>query len=1172
MESAPLIQKEALVAGNRLTGSDKRALLLWIVLGILGALFAYKYFFRAFPEASVNFKVSREEALVRAQRFVGSLGENITGYKSTIVFNVDDNAKVYLERELGLQQANRLMSSDLNIWFWDVRFFKPQQEEEFSVRVSPAGQIVGYTHVLPKSQAGASLDRTAAQTIAQTFLAGRLGMGMNGWDLLAEEANSEKMPARLDWTFNWEKHDFRAKDAPYRLKVQVQGDNIGESREFLKVPEAWERSYERLRSGNNTLEIVFVVFYLAILGIAVWLGLQLTKSGKTTWGPAVKLGLLAAGMLFLQSLNDWPLWGAGYKTTESYASFIFLQIVRALLFAALTAITITLVLPAAEPLYRGSQPDHLRLGQVFTRRGLRSKEFFSASVVGLSLAAAHIGFVVAFYMVATYYGAWAPQELNYSDSVNTAFPWISGAAIGLLASLNEEFTFRLFAIPFFMRVTRSRWIAVIVPAFLWGFLHSNYPQEPAYIRGIEIGAIGIVAGIVMLRWGIIATLIWHYTVDASLVGLLLIRSNSLYFKISGIVVAAAAVAPLLFACLWYLVRGGFESEEDLLNRAEPAPGIDFRSEPEPAASEAATSSYAGLAPSMIVFLVVCLLAGGALAWRLKPPSIGDYLKLSVNARTARARADQILRQRGLDPNSYYHATVFADIADPLVNEYLRERLGISGLNAVYSERVPVALWQVRYFRDSQTEEYSVKLKPDGSLLAFHHRLAEDTPGASLSKEEAITKAEKFLREEKKIDLTQWRLVEADSDKRPHRVDHELTWQENTPLDPDSSLPTDAVNHAYVRVRVAVLGDEVVDYRGGPYYRKPDSREELEQEEGGAYWTFIKIPDDWRRKQGEFSLPRTVLTYVFPILVFGALGITAIIALLKNLKSDAARAIPWRRIALVSLWGLGGYLAVFLLGDRFASFLNLYSTAVPLKSTFGLLFIGGLLGALFYLGGIALLFGMAWYFAARAFGAERLPGSGRMPAAYYRDALWIGLGGSAGLLGLERLLAMASTYWPTVHRSFQASFGQDFDATLPAGSIVGEMVLHGLFTTGIVVALAAFLAAQVRQTWLRVLLLLAGSLALVGGGWGSPADLAKQFLARLVLLAVIAFGVQFVMRFNLLGCFLVVAGTSLVSGAAELLAQPDAFYRVNGFAVLLALVLLFAWPLLAPRTRRSVPSA
>ena len=82
------------MTGDRLTGSEKRALILWVVLGILGVLFAYKYFFRAFPEASVNFQISRGEAVARAQKFVGGLGENISDYRSAIVFDVDDNAKV----------------------------------------------------------------------------------------------------------------------------------------------------------------------------------------------------------------------------------------------------------------------------------------------------------------------------------------------------------------------------------------------------------------------------------------------------------------------------------------------------------------------------------------------------------------------------------------------------------------------------------------------------------------------------------------------------------------------------------------------------------------------------------------------------------------------------------------------------------------------------------------------------------------------------------------------------------------------------------------------------------------------------------------------------------------------------------------------------------------------
>ena len=1128
------------MAGERLTGSDKRALFLWVVAGILGALFAYKYFFRAFPEASVNFQVSREEALSRAQKFVTGLGEDLGGYQSAIVFNVDENAKVYLERQLGLQQANKLMSSELSIWYWQVRFFRPQQEEEFSVSVSPAGNIVGYEHKVPEARAGPSLGQSDAQAMAKTFLSSTLGMNLTGWDYLPEEANSKKKPNRLDWDFTWEKHGFRAKDAPYRLQVTVQGGKVGGSEESLHVPEAWERGYQRLRSGNDSLTFLFLLPYISLLGIAIWLGVQLTKAGKTTWGAAIKLGVLAAVMLFLQELNDWPLWGVGYDTNHSYSSFILQQIARALALAVATAITITLVLPAAEPLYRSFQPGQLRLNQVFTRRGLRSKEFFSASVVGLCLAAAHIGFLVAFYLVATHYGAWAPEEVGYSDSVNTLFPWISGVAIGLLASLNEEFTFRLFAIPFFMRVTRSRWIAVIVPAFLWSFLHSNYPQEPAYIRGIEIGIIGIVAGIVMLRWGIVATLIWHYTVDASLVGLLLIRSNSLYFKISGIVVAAAALAPLLFACFSYLTRGAFESDEDLLNRAAPVSEIELTSEPEFAASEVKSTGYVALAPRMIALLAVCLLAGGALVWRLKPPAIGEYLKLSVNSRTVRARADEILRERGLNPNSYSHATLFVDIADPTVNEFLRQRIGVAGINDIYSKQVPAALWRVRYFRDGQPEEFAIILKPDGSLHSVRHAIAEETPGASLTKEDAVARAEKFLRDEKKLDLKDWTLVESTSDKRPHRIDHTLTWEENRAITETNSIAgAHDPNSAYARLDVQVFGDEVTNYR-----------------------TYIKIPGEWRRKQEELTFSRTVLSYVIPIVFFLALGIIPLINFLMNLKSEAARAIPWRNIGVFAVLGVLGFLLVFLLGNRIANFLNLYTTAVPLKMMFGILGIGGLFGALFNFGRIALLFGLAWYFAARAFGQEKLPGNARLPGAYYRDALCIGLGGSAAILGLERLLATASLHWPTIHRALPANFGTDFDAILPAASILGGSLVQGLYMTGLVVAVASFVAAQVRVAWLRILLLFVGALAVVGGDWASPGDYGKQFLARLILLAVLALGVRYLMRFNVLGCFLVVAGTSLVAGAAELLAQPDSFYRANGYVVLGALLLLFTWPLVA----------
>jgi membrane protease YdiL (CAAX protease family) len=1128
---------EAGVAGERLSGSEKRALLLWVALGIVGTIFAYKYFFRAFPEASVDFRVTRSEALQRAQSFVAGLGENVSGYRSAIVFSVDDDAKTYLERELGLQQANQLMSSQLHIWYWDVRFFRPQQEEEFYVRVSPAGNVVGYTHKIEEARAGAAPARAAAQASAQKFLVSKLGLDASQWDFLPEEANSTKRPNRTDWDFTWEKRGFRAKDAPYRLTVSLQGEHVGGAQEYLRVPEAWQRSYQRLRSANDTLALVFTVPYILLLGFAVWLAFRLTNSGQSSWHGAIVLGLLVAGLLFLQNLNDWPLWSASYNTNSSYDGFLLAKIGMALVLALLTAITVTLVLPAAEPLYRASQPQRLQLAKAFTLRGLRSKEFFSAAVVGLSLAAAHIGYVVAFYVVASHFGAWAPQEINYEESVNTLIPWISGAAIGLLASTNEEFTFRLFAIPFFTRLTGSRWIAVIVPAFMWSFLHSNYPQEPPYIRGIEIGLIGIVAGLVMLRWGILATLIWHYTVDASLVGLLLVRSNNLYFKVSGIVVALAAAAPLLFAAVSYLSRGKFETDEDLLNQAAPAPEISLGAGPDEVSAAVSMRRYDALSSRTLALLAVCLVAGGAVAWKLKPESIGDYLRLSVNARSVRSRADAILQQHGLQPNSYKHATVLVNVTDPTTNEFLRERVGVARLNEILATQVPGALWRVRYFSDSQPEEYAVVLRPDGSLHAIRHTVADEAPGASLRKEEAMALAEKFLREEKKIDLSRWSLVESNSDKRPHRTDHTLTWQQNAPVDP--AAEGSAEEHAFARIELVVLGDEVTNYR-----------------------TYIKIPDEWRRKQEEKTLTRIVFGYAIPILIVAGFAITVLIVFLKNLRSEAARTIPWKRVTLWALWGLAGAGLTLACGDFIPNALTKYNTAVPFKMMMGVTAISALLGLLFSFGFLALLFGAAWYYGIRAFGVERIPEWTGMPKAYYRDALFIGLGGTAGWVGLDAISKWVYQHLPGVQEGAAASFGVNLDAFFPVGAILGSGVRGGLTYTALVAITAAFVAGMIRAKWQRACVFVLAVMALggMGANWHDPMDVAKKMIIGAVWIAVIDLAVRYVVRFNVLGYFLILAGIALLGGAGEMLRHPDYFYRANGYGVLVALAVLFGSPL------------
>ena len=572
---------------EKFSNRDLRVLLLWLLAGLIGAGVAYRYFFRAFPEASVDFKVTRSAALAEGRDFANAQGAQLAGYKSSIVFNVDDTPKTYLERELGLAQANRLFSSDVNIWSWQVRFFRPLQREEFSVAVAPEGRIVGFDRTIEEAAPGARLDRASSLALATDFLRSKLHAPLDSYTFLPEEANSIARPNRTDWTFTWERAGFRAKDAPYRLHVTLLGDRIGAYSEGLQVPEAWQRSYAHLRSANNFIETLALIPYALLLGAALSVIIALGRNNVLHGAGPLKLGLFITALYFLMTANSWPLVVSGYDTNGSWASFWLGQLGTAALSSAALALLVVIAYAPGEPLYRMDQPERLRLGVAFTLPGMRTKEFFVSMVIGVCLAAAHIGYVVLFYVLGSHVGVWAPQDLQYSDTLSTALPWLMPLTIGIYAATSEEFLFRMFSIHFLLRNTRTKTLAIVLSAFAWGFLHSNYPQEPAYIRGIEVGLIGIVAGLVMLRWGILATLTWHYSVDAFLSSLSLIRSHGLYNQISGSIVGFAAFIPLVIAGVFYLARGGFAPAEPVLNTAAPIVPVVAPPAPAPAAARAA---------------------------------------------------------------------------------------------------------------------------------------------------------------------------------------------------------------------------------------------------------------------------------------------------------------------------------------------------------------------------------------------------------------------------------------------------------------------------------------------------------------------------------------------------------------------------------------------------------
>jgi membrane protease YdiL (CAAX protease family) len=859
-----------LAARERLTRRDVPFLLLSLLVVVAGAVVVALGFFRAFPEASIDFSVTRDGAREIAAKELAKRGFDVSKMKAFVVFDHDDDAKVFLERTLGLKRANPLYSTTVPIWRWSVRFVRPLERLEYKASVSPKGEVLGYRRTLPEKDAAADPGDAPARSLAEGEL--KRMRGLDASTLRFIETRVEKHPSRVDRTFVWESNSVRFGDAALRYLVQVQGGRVGRSTTWLEVPESWKKEYAHLRSKNEAASVVatfgFVLTIVALLVVFV----ERVRRRDVKWRLAMAFGLLAAALQLGASLNELPLRFYDYETTQSWASFLASGFVRDLGLAFFAGLGVGLLVAGGEPLYREGYPDKLALGRIFSPRGLRSRRFFRAVVLGWALVAFFFAYQVLFYIGAEKLGAWAPADVPYSNLLGTSFPWLAVLLAGFMPAVTEELSSRMFSIPFAQKFLPT-WAAVALPAFIWGFGHAAYPNQPFYIRGVEVGLAGVVIGIVFLKEGILPLLVWHFTVDAVYTSLILVRSSNTYFVVSGLVAAGVLLLPLVVSVALYLKEGGFLPDAGLSNAAVGTCPPPPRAEPAPLVFTRASGPLVRLAlPLLVLAVFVAALARGVLP-RLKWGSEGEP---SIGRLEARRAADAYLRSLGDDPTGYFGVTVSASALPALeeasddgsglvpygwssaAERWILTHGGLPALTRVAPSVLPGPVWQVRYVRPlDQHGAWIVVDARSGRVVGFKRTFPEEEAGASPDDAAARSLAAALVRSFG-IDPALLTVVSTRGQARKSRRDTHIAYEAAEP-----------VAEAPRRYVVEMAGD------------KP-----------ALFATALKLPEVWVRA-GERTTPIGYLAKAWAVVGIG--GLVALV-LAELIRAVRHAEIPWRRLS------------------------------------------------------------------------------------------------------------------------------------------------------------------------------------------------------------------------------------------------------------------------------------
>jgi hypothetical protein len=968
---------------------------VFILVSVLCTVWAILNFARAFPLVTLDVTMDRSAALAAAEELATDRGWGPPGARQAVEFSLASSVQSFVELEAGGKQAyTEMLAGDLySPYTWAVRRFAEGETNETFIRFRPDGTPYGFREKVPEDEPGASLDPEAARGLAEAAATSDWKVDFAEYELV--EASHEVRPGgRTDHSLVFERPDVQIGEGRYRLRLTVSGDRFTQLTHFIKIPEAFNRRYQEMRSANDAIATgsVFAMAILYMAGGCVIGLFFLLKQRWVLWKGAVKWAIFIASLQALVVLNQWPLLWMGYDTAVSSTTFVLQQFAIAIAQLVGMGSVLALSFIAAESLGRKAFPSHIQLWKAWSGEVAASRSMLGQTIAGYLLIGIFFAYEVWLYAFsAENLGWWSPSSaLTDPNVLANFFPWLTSLAISLQAGFWEECLFR--AVPLASAALLGKkfgkpwlWItgAMIIQAAIFGAGHANYPAQPAYARLVELIIPALGFGGLYLLFGLVPAIVFHFAFDVVWFALPLFAAQTPTIWISRGVVIVLTLIPLWIVLRARLRSGAWgEVPDEAFNGAwQPPPP------PERAAAEAAPS-VSGLSPRLRTALLALGVAG-LLVWGLTTDFRHDAPVLGHTDAQARAAARAHLSDAGVVLGDEWRELASVQSPIGLQDRFIWTEGGPETYDQLLGRFLPIPRRTVRYARfegdvAERAEEYMVFVGPDGSVQRSTHRLPEGREGPQLEEDEARSMALATLSKEYDLGPDDLEEVSADPAQLPERRDWTFVFKV------PAAYPLDT---GEARVFIKIAGDEIV--------------------ETGR---FVHIPEDWERdhrnRRGIAQIVQISCT-VLIVLLFLAGAVLAVVRWSRGRFDRATFAVFFIVMALIG---------AVQLGNGFRAGTAQFMTAQPWKLQVAIVLVGGLIATT----GIAAIAAMLIGLAHRWLPTRRAANPGRDIAAGF------GLGAlSAGIAALAASLAPQHLpSWP--------SFSGAADSVPVVGAALGPL--------------------------------------------------------------------------------------------------------------------------------------
>ncbi|RKY56251.1 MAG: hypothetical protein DRP93_01790, partial [Candidatus Neomarinimicrobiota bacterium] len=661
--------------------------------------------------------------------------------------------------------------------------------------------------------------------------------------------------------------------------------------------------------------IMLLIYGIFGVGLAIFF---MIRKRTLLWKPALKWAIIIGLGIFFAYLTTISLSWFNYDTSLSSGQFLFQQVFFAFLNGLLIAVIFFVSASAAEGLDRQAFPGHIQFWRSWSPTVGASKEIMRETVFAYLWAFIMIGFITFFYWITNHvFNWWSPAENMVDPNVLALpLPWLLPAAQSLQAGFWEETLFR--AIPLAGAVLigknfkRKRiWIAIalVLQAAIFGSMHANYAQQPAYARIIEMLIPFVLYGLIYMKWGLLPVVISHFVYDIILMAMPIFLLSASGIWIHRILAILIMLIPVLVVCFRRIKAGSWYNIQDAdLNSGYTIPEAKKEDKGKDKVSPTAISQR-----ELPIIIAILLIVVGTVLWIILTPFEQDVPRLNINRDEAVEIGDAFIAE-------YYSGTDSLDL-----KPYVRIDGGIDREGRFAWEKSDEKLFRELYRSVLSTNNYIVTYKTfkgdvvtrsetidieigrNGEILGWKHNVPEPRPGATLDEAEAKIIAQHAIETHYAKDIDELEIAKVTPEKHKNRTDWTIIYR-----DMDTGL-----KEGDIRYIATISGDELSGLK-----------------------TTIHSTETWDREQKKASLLRGILFSISKVIQFGMIITVLILGIIAWTKKHFNTKI--------FLYFLIGFIVITLLQGILMSntIIGQYPTSEPYSNLLLMLIISLLLGSVF----------------------------------------------------------------------------------------------------------------------------------------------------------------------------------------------------------------------------------